>query len=248
MGAALALLALLAGCASAPHAEDPRDPWEGYNRGMTNFNNAVDGAILKPVATIYQKTLPRPARTGVSNFFGNLSDVWSLANNVLQVRPQEAMTSFWRVALNTTLGLCGVLDPATDLRLPRTREDFGQTLGYWGVPSGPYLVLPILGPSTLRDTVALPVDWYGHPLAQVEDVPVRNWLHVVQFVDIRSQLLGVDDLMNTAAPDTYAFTRDAYLQKRLNDIYNGAPPQTEERYDLDEQGHTLPVQSAPAGR
>jgi phospholipid-binding lipoprotein MlaA len=244
VAALLALTLLAGGCASVAQ-HDPRDPWESYNRGMTQFNDTVDGALFKPVATVYKQTLPQLVRTGVSNFFGNLGDVWSFVNNVLQAKPEGALSSFWRVAVNTTIGLGGVLDPATDMRMQRYRQDFGQTLGYWGVPSGPYFVLPILGPSTLRDTAALPVDWYGHPVARVHDVPARNGLRAVQFVDTRSQLLGVDDLLESASPDAYAFRRDAYLQKRRNDIDNGNPPPQEERYDLDPQGQTLPVQATP---
>ncbi|MCL1961414.1 MAG: VacJ family lipoprotein [Desulfovibrionaceae bacterium] len=232
-GLTAALCALVAGCASVAHP-DPRDPWEGYNRGMTSFNDTVDGAILKPVALAYRAALPQLVRTGVSNFFSNLGDVWSFVNNVLQAKPEGALSSFWRVAINTTLGLGGVFDPATEMHLQRRREDFGQTLGYWGVPPGPYFVLPILGPSTLRDTVALPADWYGNPVSYVHDVPVRNSLHGTQFVDMRSQLLEVGDLLDAAALDSYTFRRDAYLQKRLNDIYDGNPPQNQERYDLDE--------------
>jgi phospholipid-binding lipoprotein MlaA len=238
--AALALLSLLSGCATVAHP-DPRDPWEGYNRGMASFNDAVDGAVFRPVATAYREALPRPVRTGVGNFFGNLGDVWSFANLVLQAKPEAALTAFWRVTVNTTIGLAGVLDPATEMRLQRQREDFGQTLGYWGVPSGPYVVLPILGASSLRDTVAVPVDWYGHPISHLNDESARYWLRAVQCVDTRALLLDVGDLMDAAALDPYAFRRDAYLQKRRNDIHDGNPPQDEERYDLDEQGKNLPV-------
>lgn len=224
-------LVLLAGCASAPGA-DPRDPWERYNRSMYSFNEAVDTAVLKPVATAYRDVLPQPVRTGVSNFFGNLGDAWSFVNNVLQAKPEGALHSFWRVVVNTTVGLGGVLDPASEMHLERHREDFGQTLGRWGAESGPYLVLPILGPSTLRDTIALPVDYLGRPQAQIQDVPVRNSLTVLEVIDTRARLLGVEQLLNQAALDPYTFQRDAFLQKRASDIHDGNPP--EERYDLDE--------------
>ena len=229
---ALALV-LLSGCASAPGA-DPRDPWEGYNRAMFRFNDAVDTAVLKPVATAYRDSVPQPVRTGVGNFFGNLSDVWSFVNNVLQAKPEGALHSFWRVVINSTMGLGGVLDPASEMRLERHREDFGQTLGRWGMPSGPYFVLPLLGPSTVRDSAALPVDMYGNPLGQVNDAPVRGSLAALNVVQTRAVLLPTTEFLESAALDRYTFQRDAYLQKRRNEVYDGNPPQTEERYDLEE--------------
>ena len=249
VGAAAGLLAalLLAGCATVAHP-DPRDPWESYNRAMTSFNDGVDKAVIKPVATVYKEVLPSPVRTGVGNFFGNLSDVWSLVNNVLQAKPEGALHSFWRVVVNTTIGIGGLFDPATEMHLVRHREDFGQTLGYWGADSGPYLVLPLLGPSTLRDTIALPVDYLGRPQGQINDVPVRNSLTVLEAVDTRARLLGVEQLLNQAALDPYSFQRDAFLQKRRNDIHDGNPPVDTERYDLDEDapaGSAAPAGAAP---
>ncbi|MFT3778153.1 MAG: VacJ family lipoprotein [Ottowia sp.] len=233
LAAMLCGAALLAGCATVANP-DPRDPWEGYNRSMTKFNDAVDDAVIKPVATVYKEVLPQPVRTGVGNFLGNLGDAWSFVNSVLQAKPEAALSSFWRVVVNTTLGLGGVLDPAAEMRLERHREDFGQTLGYWGVPPGPYFVLPFLGSSTLRDTAALPVDWYGHPIGHVNDVSLRNSLRALQIIHLRSQLLEAGELFEAAALDPYTFRRDAYFQKRRNDIYDGNPPQDEERYDLEE--------------
>ena len=245
--AGVVMLALVTGCASAPGA-DPRDPWEGYNRGMYRFNDALDTAVLKPVATVYRDVLPQPVRTGVGNFFGNLGDVWSFVNQTLQAKPEAALHSFWRVMVNTTIGLGGVLDPASEMRLERRREDFGQTLGYWGVPPGPYFVLPLFGPSTVRDTVALPVDIYGHPLSHVNDVPVRNSLGATQIVNTRASVLGAVELLESAALDPHSFQRDAYLQKRRNDIHDGNPPVDTERYDLDEDapaGSAAPAGAAP---
>ncbi len=239
-----ALLVVLGGCATALGA-DPRDPWEPYNRSMFRFNDAVDNAVLKPVATTYRDVVPKPVRTGVSNFFGNLGDAWSFVNNVLQAKPEAALHSFWRVVINSTMGLGGVLDPATEMRLQRHREDFGQTLGRWGVPTGPYFVLPILGPSTLRDTVALPVDMYGRPVGHVSDVPVRNSLTGLDIVQTRAGLLATTELLDAAALDRYTFQRDAFLQKRRNDVYDGNPPSDEERYDLEPPPPQTPA-SAPA--
>ena len=148
---------LLTGCATVANP-DPRDPLESYNRSMTNFNEQVDAMVLKPVATAYKEVMPGPVRTGVSNFFANLGDVWSFVNNVLQLRGEAAASSFMRVNVNTFMGLGGLLDIASELGIDRYKQDFGLTLGRWGVGTGPYLVLPILGPSTVRDTFALPVD------------------------------------------------------------------------------------------
>lgn len=230
-------LALMAGCATVAHP-DPRDPWESYNRAMTRFNEDVDKALIKPVATAYKAVLPQPVRSGVGNFFGNLNDAWSFVNNVLQAKPEGALHSFWRVMINTTIGLGGVLDPASEMRLERHREDFGQTLGRWGAESGPYLVLPILGPSTLRDAIALPVDYLGRPQGQIHDIPVRNSLTVLEVIDTRARLLGVEQLLDQAALDPYTFQRDAFLQKRRSDIHDGAP--------LDEERYDLPEAAAPA--
>lgn len=236
LAAACALALLASGCASLPDDQprDARDPWERYNRAMHSFNDSVDRAVLKPVATAYKTAVPQPIRTGIGNFLGNLGDVWSFVNNALQGKAEGALTSFWRVAINTTIGLGGVLDPATDLQLERRKEDFGQTLGVWGVGSGPYFVLPFLGPSTLRDTVALPADYYGHPLKYFKGTRLRNTLGVTRVVHTRASVLDATELLQGAALDDYSFTRDAYLQKRRNDIYDGNPPQDEERYDLDE--------------
>lgn len=241
--AGVVMLALVTGCASAPGA-DPRDPWEGYNRGMYRFNDALDTAVLKPVATVYRDVLPQPVRTGVGNFFGNLGDVWSFVNQTLQAKPEAALHSFWRVMVNSTMGLGGVLDPASEMRLERRREDFGQTLGYWGVPAGPYFVLPLFGPSTLRDAAALPVDAYGSAVGHVNDVSVRNSLIGVNVIQTRASLLTTTDFLESAALDKYSFQRDAFLQKRRNEIHDGNPPQDEERYDLEEEGGAAP---APAG-
>ncbi|MDO5087683.1 MAG: VacJ family lipoprotein [Comamonadaceae bacterium] len=241
--AAVLALTLAAGCATVPGGSaDPRDPWEGYNRSMTQFNEAVDRAVLRPVASAYKDIVPEPVRTGVGNFFGNLSDVWSLINNVLQGKPEGALYSFWRVVINTTIGLGGVLDPASEMRLTRHREDFGQTLGRWGVPPGPYFVLPLLGPSTLRDAAALPLDYHGNPLAQVNDIPWRNSLSALNIVDSRARLVGVDSVFQGAALDAYTFRRDTHLQRRLNEVHDGRPPQGADDYPV----YDNPDAAAPA--
>jgi len=238
--AALACVAALglSACASGPMA-DPRDPFEPYNRGMTRFNDTVDDAVLKPVATAYRDVVPSPVRTGVGNFFGNLADVWTFANNVLQLKGMAAAESFTRVGVNTVFGFAGVLDIASEMGLDPRREDFGQTLGRWGVPPGPYLVLPLLGPSTVRDTAALPVDVKGNLVSSVDDVATRNSLTVLNAVDTRARLLRAGDMLEQAALDPYSFKRDAFLQKRRNDVYDGSPP--------DEPGEAAPdPDAAPA--
>ncbi|WP_334134501.1 MlaA family lipoprotein [Tepidimonas sp.] len=215
---AAALLLGLAGCATGPDAH-PRDPLEPFNRGVYRFNEAVDDAVLKPVAEGYQAAVPQPVRTGVANFFGNLRDLWSAVNAALQARPQPAAENFMRFSVNTVLGLGGVLDIASEMGLARTTLDFGHTLGRWGVPSGPYLVLPLLGPSTVRDTVALLADRRGDPVAQGgEDVATRNALQALRIVQQRATLLRAGELLDQAALDKYGFTRDAYLARRQRQI------------------------------
>lgn len=212
--AALTLgLCALAGCATGPTA-DPRDPLEPFNRGMTSFNETVDKAVLKPVATAYTEVLPSPVRTGVNNFFANLGDAWSFVNNVLQLRAKPALNSLVRFNVNTFFGFGGVLDIATEMRIERNKQDFGLTLARWGVPSGPYLVLPFLGPSTLRDTAGLPADWYGDLARQIDPVSDRNMLYALRIVDTRASLLNAGNVLEGAALDKYSFTRDAYLQMR----------------------------------
>lgn len=203
----------LAGCASGPQAH-PDDPLEPYNRGMTRFNDAVDAALLKPVATAYQQAAPAPVRTGVSNFFANLGDAWSFVNNTLQLHAEGALASFFRFNINTVMGLGGVLDVASEMGIERHKQDFGLTLGRWGMQPGPYLVLPILGPSTVRDTLALPVDWRGDPVAHIDGVPTRNSLYALRAVDARSNLLRASEVLDDAALDKYSFTRDVFLQVR----------------------------------
>ena len=206
-------MALLTGCAAVGYP-DPRDPFESYNRGMTQFNDHVDAMVLKPVAIAYKEVAPAPVRTGVSNFFANLGDAWSFVNNVLQLRGEAAASTFMRVNVNTFMGLGGLLDIASELGIDRYKQDFGLTLGRWGVPTGPYLVLPILGPSTVRDTVALPVDFKGYALTYVDPVSARNSLYALRVVDTRTNLLRASSVLDSAALDKYSFTRDVFLQVR----------------------------------
>lgn len=212
------VLALLAGCATRPEA-NPRDPLEPFNRGVYQFNEAVDRAVLKPVAEGYVAAVPRPVRTGVSNFFGNWRDLWSAVNALLQARLQPAAENAMRFSVNTFFGFGGVLDLASEMGIPRTTLDFGHTLGRWGVPSGPYIVLPLLGPSTVRETVALLVDRQGDPVSQgIDDIPTRNTTQALRIVDTRASLLRAGELLEEAALDKYSFTRDAYLARRQRQI------------------------------
>lgn len=217
-GAVLAVaLALIAGCATGPDA-NPRDPLEPLNRGVYQFNDAVDTAVLVPVATAYQNVTPSPVRTGVNNFFSNLGDLWSSVNAGLQLRPREATENLMRFSMNTVFGLGGVIDIATEMGIPRTRLDFGQTLGRWGAPSGAYLVLPLLGSSSVRDGTGMMVDGYGDPVAGVDHVPTRNSLTALRIVDTRATYLRASSLLEDAALDKYSFTRDLYLNRRQSQI------------------------------
>lgn len=214
---------MLSGCATGPNANS-RDPLEPFNRGMYRFNDTVDRAVVKPVATVYRDVLPSPVRTGVTNFFGNLQDAWSFVNNSLQLKGEAAGNSLMRFSVNTFLGLGGLLDIASEMQIERRTEDFGQTLGHWGVGAGPYLVLPLLGPSTLRDTAALPVDAQGNLVSGVGDVSTRNSLTTLSLLNRRARLLDASSILDQVALDPYTFTRDAFLQRRQNDVYDGYPP------------------------
>ena len=225
----LALLGalLLQGCASAPTAtaaSDPRDPWEQTNRRTHAFNERLDNAVLRPVAQAYVDVMPSFVRTGVRNFMGNLGDVWTTANAGLQLKGQPAAQSLMRVVVNSTLGIYGVFDVATGMGIERRKEDFGQTLGFWGLQPGPYVVLPLLGPATLRDTVALPLDWQASPGRYFHDSSSSTGVTLLNVTETRAGLLATTDAVRQASLDPYTFVRDAWLQKRQNDVYDGNPP------------------------
>jgi phospholipid-binding lipoprotein MlaA len=218
---AAGLMLALAGCASGP--VNPRDPFEPFNRQALQFNEKVDSMVLKPVATAYRAGIPPIVRTGVSNFFGNLSDGWSFVNSALQFKFQNAAENFMRLNVNTFFGLGGILDIASDLNIERHREDFGQTLGHWGVPAGPYIMLPLLGPSTLRDSLALTIDRKGDPVYYVSPSHDFYELYVLRAVNTRSNSLRVGTVLEEAALDKYTFIRDVYLQKRRAEIFGSDP-------------------------
>lgn len=216
------VLGAVSGCATT--SNNPRDPLEGFNRAMFSFNDALDGAIIKPVAQGYQSVLPPLIRAGVSNFFSNVDDIWEAVNNALQGKIDEALQDVMRFAVNTVMGLGGVLDIASDMGLQKHNEDFGQTLGKWGIGSGPYLVLPFVGPSSLRDGGGLLVDWRYDPFFHVSNIPVRNTLLALRTIDTRADLLGATDVLEQAALDKYTFVRDAFFQYRRSQIYDGNAP------------------------
>lgn len=232
--AAFALL-LLQGCATGPNASsgNPADPLEPFNRTVFKFNDELDRAVIKPVAVVYRDVTPSLVRRGVTNFFGNISDIWSLANNVLQFHGTDATDSLFRVTVNTFWGLGGVFDVASEMKIPRHSEDFGQTLGVWGVAPGPYLVLPVLGPSTVRDSVGTLVDVNGNLVSRSKDVPLRNSLSVLGVVNLRANFLGAGDVLDEAALDKYSFAREIYLQRRRS-LIGRDPAEKEERFDLPE--------------
>jgi phospholipid-binding lipoprotein MlaA len=220
----LLLLACLSlgGCASAP--KNPKDPFESFNRGVYQFNDTVDKAVTKPVALSYNAVVPPPLRLMVSNFFSNLNDITVAINNLLQFKFVDALSDGGRVVINTTVGLFGVADVATAVGLKKHDEDFGQTLGRWGVESGPYLMLPFFGPSSIRDGAGLVADGHVNPLWRVEPVDERNQIVATSIVDKRAILLNKEEVLDAAALDRYAFIRDAYMQRRRSLVYDGDPP------------------------
>jgi phospholipid-binding lipoprotein MlaA len=218
------MLFAVQGCASVPNP-DSRDPMESWNRGVFGFNEALDGVVVKPVATAYRVVTPQWVRTGVGNFFNNLSDIWSAVNNALQLRGQDTVDSVGRVLINSTVGLLGVIDVATELEVERHPANFGLTLGRWGMPSGAYVVLPLLGPSSVRDFAGFPIDTMGSVVSNIPDVATRNSLMVLNIVDTRAAYLEAGNVVDGAALDKYSFMRDAYLQRRRNQVYDGNPPE-----------------------
>lgn len=234
--ALVASSALLQGCATR---QNP-DPLESMNRKVFSFNETLDNNVLKPVATGYKAVTPQPVRTAISNFGGNIKDIWSAINLFLQGHPGEGATQLMRVSVNTTFGLAGFIDIATPMRLERQNEDFGQTLGVWGVKPGAYIVWPFLGPSTLRDSVGLPGDMYFSASRVFGNDPEVYWVSALTLVNARANLLDVTNLLGDVALDRYAFVRDAYLQRRQNLIYNGEPPEY-----IDDDGYEEAPSSGP---
>jgi phospholipid-binding lipoprotein MlaA len=226
----LVLVFLSTGCATGPHA-NPKDPLEPMNRKIAVFNDTLDDNVLKPVATGYRDYTPQLLQTGVGNFFRNLSDVLSTVNNGLQLKGRDTAESFMRVTVNTTVGIYGIFDVATHIGLERHPEDFGQTLGYWGVPDGPYLVLPLFGPSTVRDASMLPLELTLDPVSNHGVASERTVASVVRLVDRRASLLKTSSLLSGASIDKYSFTRDGYLQFRRNQVFDGNPPDDEQPDD-----------------
>ncbi len=213
---------LLSGCAStSPKA----DPFESVNRATYKFNDVLDNAVLVPVAKGYRAVTPEFMRTGISNVFSNIGDVATAFNNLLQGKPEDAANDVGRVLINSSFGILGLIDIATPSGLEKHDEDFGQTLGKWGVGSGPFLMLPLMGPSTLRDGPARFVDSYAGYYRYVDHIPTRNTAFGVEIIDLRAHLLGASDTLETAALDKYQFIRDAYLQRRLYQVHDGKVPQ-----------------------
>ncbi|EDT39422.1 VacJ family lipoprotein [Burkholderia ambifaria] len=242
IAATVAASAMLTGCATGPN-RNPNDPLEPMNRAMYKFNDTVDTNIAQPIAKGYQKVTPTPVRTAVSNFFSNLGDLGNMANNLLQLRITDATQDLMRVAMNSLFGVAGLIDIATPAGLPKHHQDFGLTMARWGMPSGPYLVLPVFGPSTIRDGVGRAVDVRFNLLNYIEPA-ARNPMYIAQFISARSDLLGATDLLKQAALDPYSFVRDAYLQQRKSLTYRGqsasaAPP------NYTEPGESGAVPAAP---
>lgn len=210
-----------AGCATATN---PRDPIEPFNRAIFDFNETVDSAVLKPVAQGYRAALPEPVRAGVGNFFSNLEDLWIAVNQVLQGKVVEGVQDVARFVFNSTIGLFGLIDIASDIGLPKHDEDLGQTLGRWGIDTGPYLVIPFLGPSTIRDGLAKVGDTQADLVWNIKHVPTRNSSAAVRIVSERADVLDTVRILEEAALDKYGFIRDSYLQRRRSMVYDGEPP------------------------
>ncbi|MEY4562594.1 MAG: hypothetical protein RLZZ618_1871 [Pseudomonadota bacterium] len=228
--------------ATAPAS--PQDPWERWNRKVYAFNDALDVAVIKPVAVAYTKVVPQPIRTSVTNFYGNFADVWSAVNNVLQGKVTNGLQDVARVGTNTLLGIGGLFDVASEFGLDSQREDFGQTLGHWGVAPGPFVMWPILGPSTVRDSVALPLDRYVSPTLLVSATNDVIAVTALGLLNDRANLLPTSRLLDDMALDKYSFIRDGYLQRRRSLVHDGNAP--DEVEPADKEATEAPSASGPA--
>lgn len=227
----ICLITLMTGCASV----DNRDPLEGINRGVYKFNDVSDKAVFKPIAGAYKAVMPSPVRTGVNNFFANLRTFVTSINQVLQFKFNKAAESAGRFVINSTVGIAGLFDVASKQGIPQYKEDFGQTLGYWGIGNGAYLMVPFLGPTTVRDGAGfiaegLTVD----PIGYIDDPRTRNIVLGTKFIDARAEMLPGSDLLDEAALDPYSFMRDAYLQRRANQVADGVVTKSNDNFDADD--------------
>ena len=225
MALALVAAVLMGGCATTA---GNKDPMEGFNRSMFAFNEGLDAAVIRPVAKGYEFVAPSFVRTGVSNFFGNIADAFIAVNNLLQGKAVEAISDAGRLLVNSTVGMLGLLDVATEWGMEKHEEDFGQTFGRWGMDTGAYVVLPLFGPRNVRDGVGLVFDVAADPLGHVSDASVRNSLAALRLVNDRAVLLPADKIIDEAALDKYSYLRDAYLQRRRSLVFDGRPPRDPE--------------------
>ena len=219
------LAGLLGGCATSGN---PKDPIEGFNRAMFAFNEGLDTVLIKPVAQGYDMALPMPVKTGVTNFFGNIADLFIGVNNLLQGKPDQAVSDLGRVAINSTIGILGLFDVASEAGLEKHEEDFGQTFGRWGAGDGAYVVIPVFGPRTVRDTAGLVLDMAVDPVGNVDHLATRNTLTALRLIDTRADLLPADKVIAEAALDKYAYVRDGYLQRRRNLVFDGNAPRQDD--------------------
>jgi phospholipid-binding lipoprotein MlaA len=229
------VLCLFVGCASIPEGQQvsKKDPWEKVNRNVFSFNEGLDKYLVIPITKTYEFILPEFVRNRFSNIFSNIGDIYTSVNQLLQGKPKVAVEDFTRVIVNTTFGIGGIFDVATGAGLEKHQEDFGQTFAVWGVSDGPYMVLPLLGPSNVRDTFGWIFDLETDILlSYVSDIPTRNTITAVRVIDQRSKYLSASSLLEVAAFDKYSFVRDAYIQRRRDRIYDGNPPLIEEEEEL----------------
>lgn len=222
---AVAATVLMSGCATTANG---KDPIEGFNRAMFAFNEGLDAAVIRPVAKGYEFVAPSFVRTGVSNFFSNIADALIAVNNLLQGKGVEAASDAGRFLVNSTVGILGLFDVATEWGLEKHEEDFGQTFGRWGMDTGAYVVLPLFGPRNVRDGAGLVLDVAADPLGHVSDVSARNSLAALRLINDRAALLPADKIIDEAALDKYSYLRDAYLQRRRSLVFDGRPPKDPE--------------------